>query len=177
MAGWTENSAGLSVVTWKVTVCLTSNAGPEIAKLAETLRIPVATSLHAKRVVPGNHPLLVGVAGTYSRTCANRTFAEAELVLFVGSHAGDQVTDMWTLPRPGTAVIQIDIDPAELGRNFAIVTPGVRPAGDNVGDQVRVVTPAEAIAAGATHIVVGRPITGAADPAEAARSILVQISG
>lgn len=64
---------------------------------------------------------------------------------------------------------------ARLGHAFAIVTPGVRPAGAAVGDQVRVVTPAQAIAAGATHIVVGRPITEAADPAGQARSILDEI--
>ena len=51
----------------------------------------------------------------------------------------------------------------ELGEGFAIVTPGVRPAGSAVGDQSRVVTPADAIAAGATHVVVGRPILEAAD--------------
>jgi orotidine-5'-phosphate decarboxylase len=66
---------------------------------------------------------------------------------------------------------------AELGNAFAIVTPGVRPAGTSVGDQVRVVTPAEAIASGASHIVVGRPITDAADPAAEARAILGQIGG
>ena len=66
---------------------------------------------------------------------------------------------------------------AELGDDFAIVTPGVRPAGSSVGDQVRVVTPAEAIKAGASHIVVGRPVTHAADPAAAARAILADISG
>jgi orotidine-5'-phosphate decarboxylase len=65
---------------------------------------------------------------------------------------------------------------AELGHNFAIVTPGVRPAGSAHADQSRVATPAEAIAAGASHIVVGRPITEAADPAAAARAILEQIS-
>jgi orotidine-5'-phosphate decarboxylase len=65
---------------------------------------------------------------------------------------------------------------SELGNEFAIVTPGVRPAGTGHGDQVRVVTPTEAIAAGATHIVVGRPITEAADPAAEARAILGQIS-
>jgi orotidine-5'-phosphate decarboxylase len=63
----------------------------------------------------------------------------------------------------------------ELGRDFAVVTPGVRPAGVAVGDQVRVVTPAQAIAAGASHIVVGRPITEAADPAAQARAILEEI--
>jgi orotidine-5'-phosphate decarboxylase len=65
---------------------------------------------------------------------------------------------------------------SELGHNFAIVTPGVRPAGSSHADQARVATPAEAIAAGATHIVVGRPITEAADPAAAAHAILDQIS-
>ena len=64
----------------------------------------------------------------------------------------------------------------QLGKDFAIVTPGVRPAGTGHGDQVRVVTPAEAIAAGATHIVVGRPITEAADPASEAREILAQMN-
>jgi len=66
---------------------------------------------------------------------------------------------------------------ADLGDGFAIVTPGVRSAGSAVGDQVRVVTPAEAIAAGASYIVVGRPITEAADPAAEARAILEQIGG
>jgi orotidine-5'-phosphate decarboxylase len=64
----------------------------------------------------------------------------------------------------------------ELGKDFAIVTPGVRPAGADHADQARVVTPAEAIAAGATHIVVGRPITEATDPVAAAREILEQIN-
>jgi orotidine-5'-phosphate decarboxylase len=64
----------------------------------------------------------------------------------------------------------------EFGRDFAIVTPGVRPAGSGHDDQARVVTPAEAISAGASHIVVGRPITDAADPAAEARAILGQIA-
>lgn len=62
-----------------------------------------------------------------------------------------------------------------LGTEFAIVTPGVRPAGSAAGDQARVVTPGDAIRAGASHIVVGRPITGAGDPAQAARVVLEEI--
>jgi len=65
----------------------------------------------------------------------------------------------------------------EFGDDFAIVTPGVRPAGSGHGDQVRVVTPSEAMASGASHIVVGRPITEAADPAAEARAILGQMAG
>jgi orotidine-5'-phosphate decarboxylase len=52
----------------------------------------------------------------------------------------------------------------------------VRPAGSDKGDQARIVTPAEAMAAGASHIVVGRPITAAPDPARAAREILDQVA-
>jgi orotidine-5'-phosphate decarboxylase len=65
----------------------------------------------------------------------------------------------------------------ELGDDFAIVTPGVRPVGGEKGDQARVVTPADALRAGASHIVVGRPITEAADPAAAARRILSELEG
>lgn len=65
---------------------------------------------------------------------------------------------------------------AKLGDNFLAVTPGVRPAGSAHGDQTRVVTPAEAIAAGATHIVVGRPITAVPDAVRAANAILQEIA-
>ncbi len=60
-------------------------------------------------------------------------------------------------------------------RGKLIVTPGVRPAGSALGDQKRVMTPAEAIAAGADHIVVGRPIWAAPDPAAAAEAITAEL--
>ena len=60
---------------------------------------------------------------------------------------------------------------AACGPGFCLVIPGVRPRGADRGDQERVLTPAEAIRAGADYIVVGRPITAAPDPAEAARRI------
>jgi acetolactate synthase I/II/III large subunit len=95
-----------------------SGAEAELVELAEKLNVPVATSLQAKASIAGDHPLSVGVPGTYSRWCANRSIAEADLVFFVGSHTGSQVTNNWKIPRPGTAVIQLDLDPAELGRNY-----------------------------------------------------------
>lgn len=59
----------------------------------------------------------------------------------------------------------------ELGADFDLVVPGIRPAGADSMDQKRVMTPADALTAGATALVIGRPITAAADPAEAARAI------
>ena len=95
-----------------------SDAGEEIVRLAEKLSVPVATSLNGKGTILDSHPLSVGVAGTYPRWCANQVITEADLVLFVGSHTGDQVTNVWRAPEPGTPVIQVDIDPAELGRSY-----------------------------------------------------------
>lgn len=65
---------------------------------------------------------------------------------------------------------------AVIGPDMAVVTPGIRPAGADKGDQKRVMTPAEAIRAGASHLVVGRPITGAVDRRMAAETILAEIA-
>ena len=100
-----------------------SMAGPVIVELAEMLSIPVATSLGGKEVILDSHPLSVGVVGSYSRRCANRVVSEADLVLFIGSHTGDQVTNDWTIPGRDIPVIQIDIDPLELGRSYPNAVP------------------------------------------------------
>ena len=65
---------------------------------------------------------------------------------------------------------------AAVGADVLLITPGVRPAGAALGDQVRVATPEQAIAAGADLLVVGRPVTAAADPAAAAAAILASIA-
>jgi orotidine-5'-phosphate decarboxylase len=62
-----------------------------------------------------------------------------------------------------------------MGPSFTLVTPGIRPAGAALGDQKRVVTPAEALEAGADYLVVGRPITGAEDPRAAALAVLAEM--
>ncbi|MBN1886258.1 MAG: orotidine-5'-phosphate decarboxylase, partial [Candidatus Krumholzibacteriota bacterium] len=66
---------------------------------------------------------------------------------------------------------------AEVGENFTIVTPGIRPAGAATGDQKRVATPRAAAEAGSDYLVVGRPIYRAPDPAAAAAAILRELDG
>jgi acetolactate synthase-1/2/3 large subunit len=95
-----------------------SGARAEVLELAERLGMPVATSLNAKGILAENHPLSVGVCGTYSRPCANRIVTEADLVFFAGSRTGSQVTNFWRIPRPGARVIQLDLAPEELGRHY-----------------------------------------------------------
>ncbi|MDQ0467441.1 orotidine-5'-phosphate decarboxylase [Labrys wisconsinensis] len=65
----------------------------------------------------------------------------------------------------------------QVGARLLLVTPGVRPAGSDIGDQKRVMTPAAAIRAGADHLVVARPVVAAADPKAAAEAILAEIEG
>ena len=95
-----------------------SDARDELLALAEKLAIPVATSLNAKAMFPADHPLAVGVPGAYSRACANKILAQSDLVFFIGSHSGGQVTHHYRIPPAGTRVIQLDINPEEIGRNY-----------------------------------------------------------
>ena len=95
-----------------------SGAYDALNKLADSMQIPVATSLAAKDAINENNPLSVGVVGTYSRRSANQVVASADLVIFVGTRAGGMTTHFWTIPSKGTATIQIDIDPSVNGRNY-----------------------------------------------------------
>jgi acetolactate synthase-1/2/3 large subunit len=95
-----------------------SGAEAEVLQLAERLSIPVATSLNGKGSIPEEHPLNLGIAGTYACGCTNRLLQEADLVLFIGSNTGDQVTNNWTAPALTVPTIQLNIEPGELGRNY-----------------------------------------------------------
>ena len=97
-----------------------SVAGAALRAFAQLLQIPVATSLNGRDAMPDTHPLAVGVVGTYSRPSANKTVNDADLVIYIGSSVGSMVSHFWQVPRPGTAVIQIDIDGTMIGRNYPV---------------------------------------------------------
>ncbi|MCX7354995.1 MAG: thiamine pyrophosphate-binding protein [Alphaproteobacteria bacterium] len=95
-----------------------SGAGAELLALANRTGAPIAMSLGAKGLISDRDPVNVGIMGHYSAPHTNKTVYQADLVVFVGCYAGDLVTDKWRIPAPGTRVLQIDPNPAELGRNY-----------------------------------------------------------
>jgi acetolactate synthase-1/2/3 large subunit len=97
-----------------------SGAGSDLTALAELLSAGVGTTLSGKGAIAEDHPLSVGVTGSMGTSAAAAAFAEADVVLLAGCKAGGGATFSWSLPRPDQAVVQLDIDPAELGRAFPL---------------------------------------------------------
>jgi len=95
-----------------------SQAGPELLALGQALAAPIGTSLGARGIIPTRHALSIGCVGNYAAPPANQIVHEADLVLFIGCHTGDQVTHTWRIPPIDTHAVQIDIDPLELGRSY-----------------------------------------------------------
>ena len=98
---------------------IVSGASAALARFAERIQSPVVVTLDAKHAMLEDHKLLRGAVGLYGRGCANHVVAEADLVIYAGSNTSDHTTANWTMPKQGTAIIQIDIDPLEIGRNYA----------------------------------------------------------
>ncbi len=95
-----------------------SQAGPELLALGRALAAPIGTSLGARGTIPTRDRLSIGCVGNYGAPPANQIVHEADMVLFVGCHTGDQVTHTWRIPAMDTPCVQIDIDPLELGRTY-----------------------------------------------------------
>ena len=112
---------------------LHSGAGTDLTALAEALSAAVGTTLSGKGAIAEDHPLSVGVTGSMGTSAAAAALAEADVVLLAGTKAGSGPTFGWTLPAPGQAIVQLDLDPAELGRAFPVAAavladarPGLR---------------------------------------------------
>lgn len=97
---------------------LLAGAGAAVRALAETLGCPVATTLTGKGIIAETHPLSAGVAGRFGIPMANTLLQHADCVIFVGSKAGQSTTLGWTVPTLDTPVVQVDVDPEEIGRNY-----------------------------------------------------------
>lgn len=96
-----------------------SGAGAEILRLADLLHAPIATTLGARGIVPTRHPLAIGTIGTYGVPPTNEIVHDADLAIVVGSQLSDQSTQAWRVPAPTTPIVQIDVDPLEIGHSYA----------------------------------------------------------
>jgi len=94
-----------------------SEACQELTALAELTGITVATTMSGKGAITEQHPLSIGLFGRYSRF-ANEMIKEADVLLVAGCKLGEIATSRWTLFRPDTTIVQIDIDPTELGKVY-----------------------------------------------------------
>jgi acetolactate synthase-1/2/3 large subunit len=98
-----------------------SGAWAELTALAEALGAPVGTSICGKGAIAEDHPLSLGVVGDNGgRPYANRLLAEADLILYAGCKTDSVTTENWKLPprTTNTVVLHLDVDPAEIGRNY-----------------------------------------------------------
>ncbi|MFD3998162.1 thiamine pyrophosphate-binding protein [Streptomyces sp. NPDC058548] len=93
-----------------------SHAYDQLAALTEAFGIPVATTFNGKGALAETHPHSLGVIGAKGSTAANDLASRADLVLWVGSKAGDKSTGYGRLPAPDSVCVQVDIDEEELGR-------------------------------------------------------------
>jgi acetolactate synthase I/II/III large subunit len=106
-----------------------SGAARELVALAEQLRIPVVMTLNGLATMGFDHPLYGGVAGEYGADFANAILLRADVLLVAGSSLGSMTTRNWSLIPADARIIQVDIDGAEIGRNFECAVPMVGDVG------------------------------------------------
>ena len=100
-----------------------SGASAELLKFVEAAAIPVTTTLMALGAVPGDHPLNLGMLGMHGTQTANYAVTECDLLIAIGARFDDRVTGKIETFAPNAAIIHIDIDPAEIGKNKAVDVP------------------------------------------------------
>jgi len=157
-----------------------TRAAAQIAKLGATFLTIHAfsqTMKAAKLGVEGSNLKLLAVTVMTSYDDGDlKTAGYAMNVRDLVAHRGQQAKDIG-IDGLILSAEELEATRAALGTNMLLVTPGIRPAGADVGDQKRIMTPARAILAGADHLVIGRPVVQASDPKTAADAIVLEIEG
>ncbi len=120
---------------------LLSEATPELRELAELLNVPVATTLMGKGAFPELHPLALGQTGIWGTRTANETAREADVILAIGTGFGEADCSSWnpqyTFAIPPSRVIQIDIDPQEIGKVYPVEVGIVGDARETLRNLIR----------------------------------------
>jgi acetolactate synthase I/II/III large subunit len=100
-----------------------SNSSNELLKFAETLQIPVTSTLMGLGGFPGDNPLWMGMLGMHGTYCANMAVSEADVLIAVGARFDDRVTGKLSDFAPHAKIVHIDIDPSSISKNVAVDIP------------------------------------------------------
>lgn len=99
---------------------MASGAMSEVQELAELMDTPVGTTYMGKGSIPENHPLALGPYGLLGRPASNEYVLQADFGLALGTRFNNVGTAAWRIPDPSTKLVQIDIEPTQLGRNYHV---------------------------------------------------------
>jgi len=97
-----------------------SGGAKALTDLAEALGVPVVSTTKGRGNIPEDHPLCMGMVGQYGTIASNKLLKDADAVLAVGCRLSDVSTLTWSLISPGTRIIQVDIDPNEMARQYPV---------------------------------------------------------
>jgi acetolactate synthase-1/2/3 large subunit len=100
-----------------------SDAAPELTKFAETLKIPVTSTLMGLGGFPGDNPLWMGMLGMHGTYCANMAVSQADVLIAVGARFDDRVTGKLAEFAPHAKIIHVDIDPSSISKNVVVDIP------------------------------------------------------
>jgi acetolactate synthase-1/2/3 large subunit len=100
-----------------------SDAAPELTKFAETLQIPVTSTLMGLGGFPGDNPLWMGMLGMHGTYCANMAVSQADVLIAVGARFDDRVTGKLAEFAPHAKIVHIDIDPSSISKNVVVDIP------------------------------------------------------
>ncbi len=119
-----------------------SGATNEVLQLAELLGAPIVTSIMGSCFIPGKHPLMAGLVGTYGIEAANKIAREADVLLAIGTRFEEEETAIWTdcvFRIPPTKLIQIDINPMVIGKNYPVEIGIVGDAKSTLQNLIRII--------------------------------------
>ena len=113
-----------------------AGADKELVEFAELVGIPVVTHELGRGSIPEDHPLAGGLMGHYGRTVANSLVRKADVLLGLGCQFDNVCTISWTLPREDVRIIQIENEPLEIGRQYAVALGAVADSGEFLKDAI-----------------------------------------
>ncbi len=156
-----------------------SGAQEELVKLAESLRIPVVTTMMGIGAIPSAHPLYMGMIGTHGVKSANTAMHESDLLILIGARVGDRAVVSPSLLSKRTKIVHIDIDPAEIGKNVTTHIPLVGDAKIILSQLLEQLPPVADYTSWTQRLAALRPgrqdaVSGAIDPKAFMRELSAQ---